>query len=477
MIGFIQKHRWRLLKLVFSLLVFPFIGLSYYNQPYSDDFVLASLVRKQGFWGANREFFLTWSGRFFTNACYTGLNPLNYGWLPGMALPVLVGLLLKVGIVTWALHSLAAKTLPASTAGWLAGGLVLLHTVLVPDLYSAVYYFTDLVVYQLPALLLVLVPVAVARAHRAPTAGGKRLALAAAGAGTVAVAGSNELTIALLGWLLLAGFGLSCYQKKGSSARIWLVLGVVLLLGASFALRAPGNFSRLGVEAKPTVGVGLVQVVARLAKAVKLILLAPELHAMLLVPLLLAPLGVRLLPARPTGLRMPLVVSAGFLLLGLVVGCLPYMVVWEAPVPTRAVNVLMWWLLLGWVVACWAALPATTTASAAFRFGGMRLVASLVLAAVVVATSVRAWQELLLDAPAYARQWEARYQLFQRAAQLPGPKELTIAPMLNVTPRYVMIRGYDIQPSYHFYTNVETAAWFGLDSVRTDARQLRQAAF
>ena len=371
------------------------------------------------------------------------------------------------------MRSIFNKQLPVTHAAWVASSLVLLHICLIPDLYSATYYFTDLAVYQLPALLLLVVPVAIERAHRAATAAGRWAAGLVTGVATVAVAGSNEMTIGLLGWTLAVGLAASIYQKKRISIRIWLFLLGLLLAGSLLSLRAPGNFSRLAVNAVPVSG--LLPLLGRLTKALKLLLLSPELHAILLTPLVLAPLGIRLLAYRPAGLRLPLLMSCCLLLSGLVVGCLPYMLVWEPPVPTRAINVLLWWLLFGWLTACWAALPAAAT-SFLLNLRSLRWVAGVVLVVVVTLTSVRAWQELLFSAPTYASQWAARYQLFRQAAQQPGAK-VTVAPMMHVRPRYVMIRGYDLQPYYSFLLNREAAEWFGLDSVRTDASQMHLAAF
>ncbi|GGF27964.1 DUF6056 family protein [Hymenobacter cavernae] len=389
-----------------------------------------------------------------------------------MALPILVGLGSKLGILWLGLRRLTTNQLAGATAGWLAVGLTLLYLAIVPDVYSAVYYFTDVAVYQLPALLLVVVPLAVDQAQRAPAASSRRRWLLVAGIGTLAAAGSTELNIVLLGWLILVGFAVSLYRRQAISARIWFGLGVLLLVVGLVGLSAPGNYVRMRVDSAPATS--LPQAFRRLVKAVRLVFPSFSLNSVLLLPLLLAPLGVRLLPGRPRGLAFPLLLSTAFLLIGVVLGCLPYAFIWEATIPTRAVNVLLWWLLLGWPVACWAALP--MTAPAVPLGHSARLLIALYLTATIALVSWRAWLEWTLEAPQYAQQWQARYTLFRRAAQQPKTK-LTIAPMVNITPRHILIHGYDIRPYYHFYINWQTAGWFGLDSVRTDPKQNNRAAF
>ena len=101
--SYLLRWRWLVLKSAFLVFLTPFCALSYYNQPCgNDDFATANLTRKLGFIEANRHLFLTWSGRFFTNAVSTGLNPLTYGGLHHLGLPAVAMLLLKVIVVAWA---------------------------------------------------------------------------------------------------------------------------------------------------------------------------------------------------------------------------------------------------------------------------------------------------------------------------------------------------------------------------------------
>jgi hypothetical protein len=465
----IPKRQQYVLKAGLVLALLPFFALSYYNQPYSDDYDMGWLFRAHGFSRAYQDFYLQWSGRFFTNALFLGANPVSYDWLGGMFLPVIVGLVCKIGLLSLVLRRVSQQQLSKSLCAWLAGGLTLLYLSIVPDAYSATYYFTDIIVYQVPALLLLLVPLAIDQAQRATPASRSYWRLLAL-IGTLAVAGSNEMTIALLGWLLLAGFAISVYRKQAHSAYIWFGLGIVLLVAGGLALYAPGNQVRLQVNATPATS--LSQVSSRLLKGLKLVLQSFSLHLGLLLPLLGTRLGVRLLPSRPSGLAIPLPISAAFLLLGVGLGSLPYALVWDTPLPPRAINVLLWWLLLGWLVACWASVsPATQPLGRSARL----LIAGMLLLLVGL-TSLRVWQECLREAPRYAAQWQARYELFRQAARRPHTK-LTITPMLAVTPHHIMIQGYDLQPDYDFYTNRQLARWFGLDSVRTDPAQMKRAAF
>lgn len=448
----------------------PFIALCFYNQPYLDDYWTGRLGRDEGIWQSQAWLFTHWTGRFATTAACVGLNPLSYGWTSGVKLTALLNICLKLGVLGFAIRHLTGQRLPQKENRWLAAGLALTYACLVPDKYATIYSFTDWAVYQLPALLLVLVPVAIDRMQRAATRHQRRWWSAGAVVGTVAAAGSNEMTIVLMGWVLAVGFGVSVYRRQRQCTRIWAGLLVVLLVAGGVTVGAPGNYQRLKTYGPEPFGKATV-IGLYWARSISYIFTQPATLLTLGLPLLLRPLGVRLLPARPPGLRMPLLVGAAIVFGGTVLGALPYSIL-EAPFE-RPVNVLEWWLLLGWLLACWASLPASEPPSvpAAVR----HLMGVLLVVATAFPIS-RAWMELVVNAPSYASQWQERHQILRKASAQ-GIKKVTMAPILHIRPFHTLIRGYDNQPDARNIRNVNVAAWYGLDSVRTNPRLMPSALF
>jgi hypothetical protein len=156
---------------------------------------------------------------------------------------------------------------------------------------------------------------------------------------------------------------------------------------------------------------------------------------------------------------------------GTILGALPYSI-FEAPFE-RPVNVLEWWLLLGWLAACWASLPDNSppVVPAAVR----QLVALLLVVATAFPIS-RAWVEVAVNAPSYAKQWQERYQMLREASEQ-GIRKVRFTPILNIKPRHTLIRGYDNQPDAKNIRNVNVAAWYGLDSVQTNPQLMSHALF
>lgn len=445
----------------------PFWALCYYTQPFHDDYANGVRAQEMGIGGAQVHLFTHWTGRFFTSLLLTAGNPLSYGWIGGVAWVMLFFFGLKLLTVMLLLRTLTADKLPWLSAFWIAAGVVLLYAGMVPSTYSAFYYFTDGVVYQVPALLLILSPVATTRALNAVTATCRYLWLAAAAVATIAAAGSNELTIVLLGWILLVAIGLSIYHKQWLALRYWLAVSLLLIAAGIVAVAAPGNYCRVQTDSDPFPGI--VTLVVRTADVLQDFLFAPNVLLALSIPLVFMPWAVRFLPSRPATLSLPLAGGAAIVMGGLWLGTMLYQSVWNDPVPLRANNVLLWWWMISWIIACWAAAPAQAVPSQLPSLT-IRAVAVVVLALVVGQVDIRAWRELLTDAPQYAHQWEERYQYFRVVNQKPG-RRAVVDPLRGINSRNVLLQGLDYKiDSKHPY-NAQAAKWFGLaEIVRSDAQ-------
>lgn len=453
---------WRVSILIGLL---PFWVLCYYAQPFHDDYANGVRVQQLGVWGAQAHLYAHWTGRFFTSFLLTAGNPLSYNWVGGVAWIMLLCFGFKLIILALLLRTLTADKLPWLAASWIAASILLLYAGIVPSTYSAFYYFTDGVVYQVPALLLILSPVATIRAQSSANATSRYLWWGVAIVATTAAAGSNELTIVLLGWILLVATGLSIYHRQWLALRCWLVISAVLLTAATIAVAAPGNYNRVEMDSDPFPGI--VPLLIRTADVLQDLLFAPNALLLLSVPLAFAPWARRFLPNRPATLRLPLAGGAVVVMGGLWLGTMLYQAVWNDPMPTRANNVLFWWWLIGWIVACWAALPDKPAASQ-FPSFTIRVVIIAVLALVVSRVSLRAWRELL-TAPEYASQWQERYHYFRVVSQQPGRRAI-VAPLSGISSHGILL-GIDYKiDSKHPY-NTQAAKWFGLDEiVRSDAQ-------
>ncbi|WP_460556685.1 hypothetical protein [Hymenobacter daeguensis] len=458
-----------LLRVALIIALLPFIILCFYNQPYWDDLLIAASSRQTGIWQTQYNlFFHDAGGRFVSMFLLSAANPLTYGWWHGVKITALLFELATAATIFFGLRRLTSGNMSRSQAGWITCLLLLVYIAAIPDIHSSLYWFSGQVVHQIPMLLLIIIPVAVARAHQ--TIGTTRKAwLSLSGLGTSIVGGSSELGIILLALFLMLAIGLSMHRRQLNSLIIWGVLLIILGLTTGIHVAAPGNYVRLSASTS-RVPIHFTTLLVAIGKSLRLVLWQPTALLLLAVPILFASQQGLLRQHQPAGLRLPLPIGITVLLIGLVSGItLMLTTIGGPPLLARAINFLLWWLLIGWCMACWAALPTESFPPVQHRLAKISYVLVMLLLVMTMAPVIRAWQEVLVDAPKWARQCDARLPIYAAASGHHGV--LTVTPIVGVVPRYVLVRGYDIQPGPGHPLNVATAAYFRIDSVRTGGPQ------
>ncbi|UOG76202.1 hypothetical protein MTX78_06290 [Hymenobacter tibetensis] len=466
-IRWVVSHYLALIAVGLALGLLPFLALCQYNQPYLCDFSVSSDTFNYGIWGAQPYLFQQWSGRYFSNFLLYVANPLSYRWLEGVKWVAAISQVLRIAVLYLVIRRLTGQQLRRSEAGLFAAGLTLVYVALAPYRFSVLYYFTEITVYQVATWLLVLVPLAVERLHRAASGRARKAWGVAAVLGTIAAAGSNELTLVQLGWLMAVAAGLSLYRRQYRSFQIWGSLGVLLLLCGTLSVLAPGNTARQHLDGAVAPAASVWEAASRLVVLLRYLFVEP---AMLVVPVLtlvLAPVAARTLPARPPGLQLPLLLSAVVLVGGVVLATAPYALMLPRPsLLPRATNAMVWWWLLGWIVAAWASLP-PAPATVPTTSLAVRTLVGVVLLVIVLIPSGRAYLDLQYDAPAYARNWEERFQALQRAGHTPHTL-LQVPPPPPFTNRFNFLPPDDLSTMPEFGVNTRLATWFGVDSVRVE---------
>src|SRR5574344_2173349 len=123
------------------LFIIPFIVVGFFNHPQSDDYRFAAFVQQYGFGQAQLEWYLQWSGRWFSNFV-SSLQPiLLHNWSFYKILPCLeiLWLFLMCRIIL-------AKSLPESKSYYFpllfAAGITCIWLVYNPTLAETLYWVT-----------------------------------------------------------------------------------------------------------------------------------------------------------------------------------------------------------------------------------------------------------------------------------------------------------------------------------------------
>jgi hypothetical protein len=291
-----------------------------------------------------KQLYLHEGGRLVSYIFSTVCNPLSYGWLSGVKFVALLAIGAQVASIFFAFKAFTSHALSSWRTGLYSLGLWLVFVFTIPDIHSGVYWFAGLVVHQLACCLLLVVPAAVMRAHQS-TEHRRTWFLLATGA-TFLLSGTSELGVLLLGLVLVTAMGHSAYTKQYGWMRKWGFLLLVLCACFSVALRAPGNYERM--MNSPGVPISLLALIAQLGHGLRLVIWQPVFFALLVVPVLFSPLAPQLLKYRPSGFRLPLLISACIILLGIAGGTAMLGILISPNLLSRGINVLYWWTLLGW---------------------------------------------------------------------------------------------------------------------------------
>jgi hypothetical protein len=447
------------------LLLLPYLALSFYAQPYWDDYDYVDLLARLGSqWAAYKYLYTHHTGRFFS-IWVTQLNPLGYGFPEGMRV-LSLGWLGATGLAqAWGLRVLTRQQLSWRQAT--AWSVVLLLGMLfsMPSPYAAFYWFSSANVYQVPAILGVVWPAAMLQSVRAGSRWSRAGWYGLAAMALLGMAGSLELALLLLGWSLAWLCYLAWRRADALALCRWLGLAVLAVLAGAVMVASPGNFVRLHHDGAGQ-AVPLWKILGRAVLQTVLFLTEPrQVTALVVLPLVLARLGYRYRHLRPVGLRLPLWAGVAFVVGGVALQMLFLsFVAWGYPA-VRVLNFLWFGLLTSWLLVLWAALPEVPGPATrlALRLRRPALLYGLVLA--LGGPERAAWREWLGNGPTWQHQLAAREATI-RAARAAGQREVAVAPLEGVVPQNVLILGELLSDRASARYNQSVATYYGLDSLR-----------
>ncbi|WP_235726914.1 DUF6056 family protein [Hymenobacter siberiensis] len=240
--GFFQRHQNLLITVSLVLVALPFVALSFFSHPCLDDILDAVIVRKLGFWAAQKYFYVSHTGRYTTTVLLALVNPLIYtrlesNWWP-MVLSFMLGTLLVLRLCLGTL-----LRIPNGTAWRGAGLLLCLWLAYAPGQAEGLYWFTGAYTYIASAWLAFIWLAAFAQHRKVRQRGQSGVGWGAALVGlTVAVAGTTEPVAFPFLLALLAGALLRWWRSR---SLFIAALAALAMAGSIVSFTAPGNFARM----------------------------------------------------------------------------------------------------------------------------------------------------------------------------------------------------------------------------------------
>jgi len=457
-----------LLWVILIAAVVPFYLLSVYNEPSSDDFKYAANSREYGALQRGAWMYFATSGRYAANV-FLHCSPLAIGWLEGYKWLGVILLTALIGSFYYLL-SPNLKGMPGAAKALAVLAFVALFLFGLPSVCQGLFWFSGAYTYT-TAIVLLNIFFGLLLRRRNFTLQEPRwdigtvcseVVLLAGGVLLLGLAfGCTEIAVIYTGIILLL---LNAYVWFGLK-RFDAVLFAVSLAGLAFAalaILAPGNFARsdtyeLAKDAQRTLMLTPAYCVWFLGSFASV----PLLVAMLLLAPRIGSASFRVSPAICQGWVRVLVVLLFFGLMALTFA----FGIWATGnrPARRALNVLYWvqFLLLA------IAFLQSATADAAWWSRVRRLlpVSNAALLAiglgwlVLLGNPGRAWGDLFLRCPGYAKQIEAR----RSATAAARGGDAVVKPIDN-KPLSIFFEDITHDPAY--WQNVEMARYFGVQSIR-----------
>lgn len=242
---FNPDNRLKLLVLAFFVLLFPFVAVSFFAFPTTDDYCHTLAVKDLGYWGYQQHYWKTWSGRYI-GTLISSTQPLAYDSYLGYKLAPIVLLLFYVHAALRFAGALTADKLPKWQTYLLAFLLIFVLIAELPVVSGYFYWYTGY--YYTIADIGTLYLFSYLFRNYSTLSPKHIIALCI---GVILLVGMNEYTLVWLVILSGALFFFSSVLSRKLQVRFMLLSLVALAFGV-LSVTAPGNAARAESGLYPT---------------------------------------------------------------------------------------------------------------------------------------------------------------------------------------------------------------------------------
>jgi hypothetical protein len=228
--------------ILLSLLVIPFIAISFFDHPSADDYIYAAMIRGNGIIGHLKQIYIEWSGRYFSTfiECF---NPLVYGWFTGYKLiPILLIFLFYVGIFRF-LNIILGERLSSLKIHLFSLILFLLFFNNIPSTTECIYWMDGSLKYfsgSILSLFFFALLIKLWYSDNIKTSSYFYLIIL-----IIMIVGTNEINMILLDEILFI-IVIKEILLKRKLRKFLLVSAITAIIATIVEITAPGNYSRMG---------------------------------------------------------------------------------------------------------------------------------------------------------------------------------------------------------------------------------------
>ncbi|MDO3693775.1 DUF6056 family protein [Wenyingzhuangia sp. chi5] len=233
-LSFIEKY---IVVMAGVFFVFPFIIISFFNNPSSDDYCFASQVKELGFWAAQKATYNGWSGRYISTAILS-LNIVNENNLIWYKLfPILLLMFLLIGIYFLVKNFFKIRSFVVNVE--ISILIFLLYLTQMPIISEGLYWWSGAITYQVANILTLFLLRSLVVLIRNKSVCNVFLGSLVG----FIVAACNETSMILLNVLFVSVLIVRTYLNKKIDYQI-LVVFLAILISSAIVFVAPGNSVR-----------------------------------------------------------------------------------------------------------------------------------------------------------------------------------------------------------------------------------------
>lgn len=226
---------------IYTLL--PFLFLHFYNHPSADDFSFAVRDREMNYLSVLLEYYMNWTGRYFSTITFFRINPMIYGSLnlykfyslANMFLLIINTLILFYNFFT---PVLSLKRIFAFTAL-----LISLYLLLMPSPAEGFYFFATYATYQFPNIMVLLLLAILYLLFQTDSKFYKAFYTGIGSILCIAMVGSNEMSL-ILAFTTCLLLLITNWNDRVHRNYLFLLL-IICTISCLIAVLAPGNYARM----------------------------------------------------------------------------------------------------------------------------------------------------------------------------------------------------------------------------------------
>lgn len=235
---FIKINRHYFFITISLIAILPFILLSLFNNPASDDFAYCNESQVRSFFDFQKYLYFEWSGRYFSNLLLGFIEPLVYKQFYWYKLIPIVLILVFIFSIFSVLTALKFKISTLEKIS-LVGFFLFLYIYQVPDVYQGFYWIPGLLTYQLSQALVLFFFIFLFKYSQYK----KKIYLLISSFFLFAAIGSNEITAVSLLFIITLIFLYNYFVLNKFNKTLFCIL-ILAVCFTSIAVLAPGNAIR-----------------------------------------------------------------------------------------------------------------------------------------------------------------------------------------------------------------------------------------